>query len=230
MWVVQGGVFPQPAVNILHVDDGVIDDHADGNGEAAEGHRVHADAGPLENEHGDAEGKRHGHERDEGGAEIQQEDEDDDGDHDRSVADGFGEITDGMVDEVLLLEKQGGFHAFRERRLEFCEGLGDFPGECAGVEAGSLGDRHDHAVGRRFSGAWLTVASPRIGSIPQTTLATSPMEIGRSFTVLTMVLAMSPSCTVMARLRTMISVVPVLMKPPVVVLADSPAAFSAPRR
>ena len=126
MRLLQCCVFPESSIDVLHIDDGVIHDHADGDGEAAEGHRVHTDAGPFEDQHGDAEGKRHGHERDEGGAEIQQEDEDDDGDHDGAVADGFRQVADGVVDEVLLLEEQGGFHAFREGGLEFRERLGDF--------------------------------------------------------------------------------------------------------
>jgi hypothetical protein len=65
------------------------------------------------------------------------------------------------------------------------------------------------------------VASPRIGSMPQTTSATSPMEMGRSLIFLMTVRAMSSSSVVIARLRTMISVGPVLMKPPVVVFAAS---------
>jgi hypothetical protein len=37
-------VFTQAAEDVFDIDDGVVDDHADGDGEAAEGHGVHADA------------------------------------------------------------------------------------------------------------------------------------------------------------------------------------------
>ena len=72
-----------------------------------------------------------------------------------------------------------------------------------------------------------TLPSPRIGSIPQSTFATSAMVTLRSPFFFTTVLAMSSSCTVMARLRTMTSVVLLLMNPPVVFTADSRAAVSS---
>ena len=51
----------------------------------------------------------------------------------------------------------------------------------------------DRAV---FSGLMLTVASPRSGSMPHTTSATTLMAIGRSFTLLITVLAMSASLAI----------------------------------
>ena len=70
----------------------------------------------------------------------------------------------------------------------------------------------------------LTLPSPRIGSTPQSTFARSPMVMVRSPIFLTTVLAMSFSSTVIAKFRTIISVVPVLMNPPVELEADSLAA------
>ena len=72
-----------------------------------------------------------------------------------------------------------------------------------------------------------TLPSPRIGSMPHSTFATSASVMLRSPTRFTTVRAMSSSCTLMARLRTMISVVPVLMKPPVELLAASFTAVSS---
>ena len=72
----------------------------------------------------------------------------------------------------------------------------------------------------------LTLPSPRIGSMPHSTLATSEMRMARSLTRLTTVRAMSSSFTVMARLRTMISVEPEFRKPPVLLPDASLAALS----
>ncbi len=59
-WLGAGGVFAESAEDIFDIDDGVIDDHADGDGDAAEGHAVDADAEPFEGEQGDGEGERDG--------------------------------------------------------------------------------------------------------------------------------------------------------------------------
>ena len=63
-----------------------------------------------------------------------------------------------------------------------------------------------------------------MGSMPQATLATSVRRMGRSPTFLTAVRPSAARSVVMARLRTITSVEPVLRKPPVVVLAAAAAA------
>src|SRR5690606_13866349 len=147
-----GGVFAQAAEDVFNVHDGVIDDHADGDGEAAEGHGVHGDVEPAKGEQRDREAHGHGHERDRGGAHVEQEEEEHDGDHDGAVADGFLEVADGVVDEVFLLKERERLDAGWERGSEFVEGDFYLFGERAGVEAGGLGDRHDDAVGGRGFG------------------------------------------------------------------------------
>ena len=105
MGFLQQGIFTQPSENVFHIDDCVINNHADGDGEAAQRHGVHTDVESEEDKHGDGKGHRHRHEGDEGGAKIQQEKKQNDRHHDRTVANGFHEVTDGVVDEVLLLEQ-----------------------------------------------------------------------------------------------------------------------------
>jgi hypothetical protein len=143
-------VLAQSAEDVFHIHDGIIHDHADGDGEAAEGHAVHADVEPLEDQHRDAEGERHRHEGDERGAEVQQEQEQNDRDHDGPVTNGFGEIADGVINEVLLLEQQRGLDALREGGLEFVQRGLDLLGELSCVKAGCFGDGHDDAVSGGF--------------------------------------------------------------------------------
>ena len=107
-------VLAQAAIDVFHVDDRVVHDHADGDGEAAEGHRIDADAGELEIEAGDNEGERDRGERDRGRAEIQQEKEQHDDHHDGTVADGLLDVGDGRLDEVGLLEQLEYLHVGRQ--------------------------------------------------------------------------------------------------------------------
>ena len=69
----QGEILPQAAQDVLHVDDRVVHDHADGHGEAAERHGIHGDALPIEHDHGREQGQRNGDERNERRAQIEQE-------------------------------------------------------------------------------------------------------------------------------------------------------------
>ncbi len=75
-----------------------------------------------------------------------------------------------------------------------------------------------------FSGTTLTEASPRIGSMPQANVATSASVTGRPSTILTTVWPRAVRSVLMARFRTMISVGPLLRKPPVVVPAAEATA------
>ena len=48
----QRGIYLEPAEDVLDIDDRVIDDHADGHGEAAEGHAVDTESGKFEGDAG----------------------------------------------------------------------------------------------------------------------------------------------------------------------------------
>ena len=58
-------VLLQPAQDVLDVDDGVVDQLADGDGQAAQRHGVDRQAEGLEDQHGDQDRERDGRERDE---------------------------------------------------------------------------------------------------------------------------------------------------------------------
>ncbi len=81
-------------------------------------------------------------------------------------------------------------------------------------------------VGSR-SGAMLTPASPRMGSTPQASVATSARVTTRSSASFTTVRPSASRSVLMARLRTMTSVGPELIKPPVVVLAAAATVASS---
>ena len=96
-------VLAQPAEDVLHAHDGVVDQFADGHGQAAERHRVDRHVEPLEDQARHDDRKRNGRQRDEGRAEVQQEQEQDDDHEDAAVAQGVDDVVDAQFDERLLL-------------------------------------------------------------------------------------------------------------------------------
>ena len=139
------GILPQTAPDILHVHDGVIDDHADGHRESAQRHGTDAHASDAEDDDRDGERQGNGCQGDEDGAEVQQKEEQDHGHHDRAIAERLAEIADGVLDEVALTEEDLGLDSGRERGLQFVQGGFDFPGEGERVGAGRLVDAEDDA-------------------------------------------------------------------------------------
>lgn len=67
--------FAEAPEDVFHVDDGVIDDFADGDGQAPERDGVERDAEPVERDDGTEERQRDGRERDERRAEMAEEQE-----------------------------------------------------------------------------------------------------------------------------------------------------------
>src|SRR5262245_16202578 len=62
-WVGRRFVFAQAPENIFNVNDGIINDSADRDGEAAESNRVEGDSKQVEHNDGREQGKRYGCER-----------------------------------------------------------------------------------------------------------------------------------------------------------------------
>ena len=82
-------VLAQPPDDVFDVDDRVVDERADGDGHAAERHRVDAGAERAQHQHGGGQRQRHRRQRDAGRAQIRQKDEDDDDDEQPAVAEGL---------------------------------------------------------------------------------------------------------------------------------------------
>ncbi len=125
-----------PPKHVFHIHDGVVDHHADGDGEATESHGVYGDVEGPKHQQRNGKTHGHGHERDEGRAEVEQEEKQHHHDHDGPITNGLGEVADGVIDKVLLLEKLEGFDAGGQAGVEFGEGGGDLRGESPGIETG----------------------------------------------------------------------------------------------
>ena len=98
----QRGVLAEPPEDVLDVDDRVVDELPDRDGEAAEGHHVDRHAGCPERHEGDREAERQGRQRDQRRPPLEQEQHQDDRDEDRRVAQHREQVVDAQLDEVCL--------------------------------------------------------------------------------------------------------------------------------
>ena len=71
----QQAVFAQSLEHVFNVDDGIVDQRTDGNGNTAQTHRIDGMSQGLQGEQGDQNGKGNGDERNQGGARVHQEEE-----------------------------------------------------------------------------------------------------------------------------------------------------------
>ena len=115
--------------DVFDDDDGVVDDEADGGGEAAEGHQVEALADDPEEEDGDGDGDRDDETGDERGAPVAQEEEEDDAGEDEADEDGVADAGDAVADELRLvvegLELDAGGQLLAQLRDLGGDGIGD---------------------------------------------------------------------------------------------------------
>ena len=70
-------VLAQSPEHVLDIDDRIVDELADGDGEAAQGHGVDAQAEQMEHDHRDQDGDRNGGQRDGCRAPVEEEQEQD---------------------------------------------------------------------------------------------------------------------------------------------------------
>ncbi len=159
-------ILAQAPGDVLHIDDGIVHQGADGNGHATERHGV--DAGPqgIKDQDGGQQGQGDSQDRDGRGRGTPQEGEDDHQNHDSAVAQGHLHMGDRRLDEVRLAEEpRFDQHARRQASLELGhEGVEAF-GQGQGIGPGLLlnGEHHRRvAVGRgRAAGDGGTDAHPR---------------------------------------------------------------------
>ena len=147
----QGVVLLEAPEDVLDVDDGVVDEFAHGDGDAAERHHVDGEmrasqhSGDPEDERRDDQRQRDRRERDERRPQIHEEQEQHDQYQHRPDQERFADVEDAPVDEALEPEK---FRVHddvgREGGLQFAKRLADPVGEAARVDVGLLGDgEHD---------------------------------------------------------------------------------------
>ena len=106
----QGAVLAQALVDVLHIDDGIVHERPDGDGQSAEAHRIDGEPQCVEREDGGHEGQGDGDERDDGRAHVHQEDEEHDDHEDGPLDERALHVVDGAVDESLLTIHVGGEH------------------------------------------------------------------------------------------------------------------------
>jgi hypothetical protein len=164
-------VLAQAPEDVLDVHDRVVHEGADGDGEAAERHRVDRDArrGEHERRDGDREGDRR--ERDERRPEVQEEQEEHDDDEDPAVAHRLRDVLDGAVDEArLLVDLRDEHDVLGQRGRDRRELAVDPVGQVHGVGRGLLEDREDDAgprVDARLADADRGRAERDLGDVPQ---------------------------------------------------------------
>ncbi len=136
---------PQAPDDVLDHDDGVVDQHAQRDGDAAQRHGVDGAAHRIDRDQGGDHRNRNGGERHHGRAPGGQEDEDDDRDEDQPLDQRLDHIADRALDEVGLTEYFGfQLHPGRQGALDVCEDRVQLLGQGQGVGARLLLDGEDH--------------------------------------------------------------------------------------
>src|SRR5438046_2595396 len=108
LWL--SAILTQPAIDVLDIDNGVIDELSHGNRDAAEGHDIDGQfssrdsADELENQNGQGQRQRNGGERNEGGAKVEQEQKQNRQDEERPERQCFRDVGNAAVDERALLK------------------------------------------------------------------------------------------------------------------------------
>ena len=93
----------QVALDVLHLDDGRVDDHADGDGQAAEGHEVGRQSGQAHGDEREQRGEGQGQDDDEGAPEAAQEEVEDQDDEQGADDERLGHRVDALGDDVGAL-------------------------------------------------------------------------------------------------------------------------------
>ena len=138
-------VLPQAPEDILHIDDRVIDQLADGDRQAAERHGVDRQTEHREHHRSDDNRQRDGRQRDESRPEVHQEQEQDDHDEERAVAERLDHVLNGQIDELFLLIQLGEDpDVIGKRKPHLFQRRGDPLGDFAGVGLRLLEDREHH--------------------------------------------------------------------------------------
>ena len=95
---------PEPSLDVLDDNNGVVHEHADRDGEAAQGHGVDCEAKNIQHEHGGEEREWNRHYADNCGTEAPKEKKEDHNHQGCPIAKHPHDVGDGRVDEVFLPE------------------------------------------------------------------------------------------------------------------------------
>ena len=140
-----GLVLAQSPEHVLDADDRVVDQLADGDGEAAQRHRVDGEAEQLKHDHRDQDGDRDGRQRNERRAPVQQEQEQHHGHDDEGLDQDSQHVVDRDLDERRLPEQHvDGGDVLRQDALQIAQRRLDLPGQLEGVGVGLFLNGEDH--------------------------------------------------------------------------------------
>src|SRR3954466_4963146 len=92
-------IFAQAAKNVFDINDGIIDDFADGDGESAEGECVERDAEAIEDHDRGEQRQRNGDERNDGYAKAAEEDEENKGNEEGAEVKRVFDVSERNFDE-----------------------------------------------------------------------------------------------------------------------------------
>ncbi|OPY84957.1 MAG: hypothetical protein A4E72_02077 [Syntrophus sp. PtaU1.Bin208] len=133
-------VFRHVSFDILHNDNGIIDDHADGEDNPEEGQKVD---GKIQGEHsreGSDQGDKDGHGADNRGAEALQKEVHNPDDQEDRLQEGMEDFLDGNPDEVGGVQRDQAFHAIGHGLLHILQRLSHFRRNRQSVGTGLLID------------------------------------------------------------------------------------------
>lgn len=97
--------FTQAPQHVFDPDNSVVDQLADGDGKSAQGHGVDRESHPMEHQRGNQQRDRQRGQGDEGGAHVEQEQQQHDGDDDRGIPQRLLHAADRCGDEIGLSEQ-----------------------------------------------------------------------------------------------------------------------------
>ncbi|MNQ96758.1 hypothetical protein D3C85_1123760 [compost metagenome] len=142
---VLGPLHLQPAQHVLHAHHGIVDQSTDSDGQATEGHGVDRQAEVLEHQTGDEDRHRNGRQRNDGGAQRAEEEEQDRRDEHRGADQLALQGADRGLDEAGLAEGHlGSLHAGRQRLAHFPQRRLESAGQLDGIGCRLFLDAEDH--------------------------------------------------------------------------------------
>ena len=140
----QRAIFAQPPEDVLDIDDGVVDQFAERDGETAQRHGVDGQPGKVEDRGRGQDRDRNRGERNHRGSPVQEKGEQHDGDDDAGFHQDLFDVADRRLDEVGLAEDDlVGLDALRKRRRDLLQGPLDLAGQGDRIDVGLLLDRDD---------------------------------------------------------------------------------------
>ena len=143
-------VFAEPAQDVLDIDNGIVDEFADRDGEAAQRHRVDRQSQSLECDEGHDKGQRNRRERNEGRSQVHQKNHQNQRHHHGRLDQCPLQAADRRFDEACLAELNVGRRdAGRQRLLHELQGLLNLMGQRHRIGPRLLLDRQDDGLACR---------------------------------------------------------------------------------